>query len=1561
MTKCTISIPSPIAIGYILLLGMAFLLPVRHSDAQPYDMKILGRAEKKSNSNSLSGVEVKAKAGGSTVESATTSSNGKYSMDLEIGKKYTIEFHKSGYASKKVIVNTSNIPLEDQKIAEEEGGFEMAVNMTLFEKVKGMDESVLDKPIGKARYNEEKVKMEWNFSYTSKVKKELKKERKNAIRELEAKKKKYRKLMEKGGQAMEDRSYGQARDHYKEAAGIFPDKKKPKKKAEEAKKKLAEQKKKQERYEKLISAADKKFDEEAYKAAKSKYQKALEVFSDKEHPSERLDKIEGIIEQQKEKKQEYQKRIDEADQAFEDEAFEKAKTKYKEALDIFPDRSHPNDRLKTVKKRLKEKEKFNALVSEADQAFENEAYEKARKKYQEALGLWGDASHPKKRTEKIDQILKEKKEKQEKYDRLIGEADQAFEEKELEKARSKYKKAGAVFPEKEYPKKKLSEVKKLLGKQKEKKEKYKQVVDEADRFFGNEKYKKAKGKYQEALDIFSDKQYPKDRIAKAEKAIEKRKEKEKKRKRYKALINKADERLKNDKLKKARSKYEKALEVFPEKQYPQDQLKKVKERIADRKESKKKEQRYKERIASADEKFEAGEYKAAKKAYEEALNIFPNKSHPKKRVDLCEKKLAAAKEKKKKKGRYKELITKADEAFKGEQYKKARRNYKDALDIFPERSHPQSRLDEIKKRLAAQKEKGKKKERYQKTIKTADELFNKEQYGAAKKKYKAALELFPGKEHPQERIDKVNGILARKKKEERYQAAIQKADRHFAEQEWKKARDQYKKALGIFSDKTYPQKRLEKCKKHVAEQKKESEKDKRFDRLVSSGDKHFDQADYEKAIQKYRDALAIRSKAEHPQKRINEAERLIEKRKRKKEKKERYERLIADGDAAYDKEAYEKALTNYKKASGLMPGKSYPKERIDKIEKRLKESSEKAETEKAEKDKQREAEYQTLIDRADQRFQAEKYDAAKKDYRAALKIKPDEYHPKKRIEKIELILKKQKKNRGDRSGRTAQNNKKDQKEEDDEPYYGERIDDTEDVNFEKDMEELREEERRARQKQLKKEKERIAGSEEKRRKSAGEERRKRMEAIKEKEDARDQVRNKGKERYAEQTQELSEKKGEVKEWRNEYREEEKTSREVEKKYVNNLKEEHQKRIREQQEKFDKQTERMKKQKKEWVSERHERAEKGAKKRTERKKRIQARKAEQKEKNEAHQAAYEERVDQVREQKEERRKAHKDRVEEEQTSRQVEQKYVSNLKEEHQKKIREKQQAFDKKADRLTARKKELKEAHAERIDESATAREVEKKYVENLKEKRKEKLVEKQKAHDKRVEAVKERKKERKADHNERVRSHGEEIRKEKKAVREMKKELREKKTEQKEKHDERVEERKAQKDKIREWERDKRKEDDKLRSEEMGEIKDRKKGVQEFKESHATKKEENQEALRELKADHREEREAMRKEEMEELRGMNRDSVDLYKGRSDREDRPVKSELAEKYPQGVSEEKYKQGNKRIVRRIVVKGDRADDYHKSISKSGTYYFKNGRSISKEKWVRETENVETESD
>ncbi|NNC82183.1 MAG: hypothetical protein HKN79_01290, partial [Flavobacteriales bacterium] len=73
-----------------------------------------------------------------------------------------------------------------------------------------------------------------------------------------------------------------------------------------------------------------------------------------------------------------------------------------------------------------------------------------------------------------------------------------------------------------------------------------------------------------------------------------------------------------------------------------------------------------------------------------------------------------------------------------------------------------------------------------------------------------------------------------------------------------------------------------------------------------------------------------------------------------------------------------------------------------------------------------------------------------------------------------------------------------------------------------------------------------------------------------------------------------------------------------------------------------------------------------------------------------------------------------------------------------------------------------------------------------------------------------------------------------------------------------------------------------------------------------------------------------------------------------DRSIEEVQQELAESYPDGVTEETFSEGNRTITKRIVVKDGLGNEYRKvKHGWGGVFYFKNGTSITERVWNQET--------
>ena len=101
-----------------------------------------------------------------------TNKKGKCDFRLPLNQKYTIEVTCTGFVTKFLEVNTK-VP-DDKKAA-----YIFPFSIDIFEAVKGLDVSVLKKPIAKVNYSFSQDHFSYDFTYTDRINNELKKMYKN--------------------------------------------------------------------------------------------------------------------------------------------------------------------------------------------------------------------------------------------------------------------------------------------------------------------------------------------------------------------------------------------------------------------------------------------------------------------------------------------------------------------------------------------------------------------------------------------------------------------------------------------------------------------------------------------------------------------------------------------------------------------------------------------------------------------------------------------------------------------------------------------------------------------------------------------------------------------------------------------------------------------------------------------------------------------------------------------------------------------------------------------------------------------------------------------------------------------------------------------------------------------------------------------------------------------------------------------------------------------------------------------------------------------------------------
>jgi hypothetical protein len=815
---------------YLSFLFALFISLSFHAQDEPF-LELSGFVADADNGKKLDGVNINIIADG-TSESNFYTDGGKYYYQLKFGKNYMVVYSRTGYVTKKLNINTNGVPPEKQNKIKD-----LEIEMTLFEKIQGMDYSLLNQPIGKSAYNG-KDEIAWDFAYTSQMNQKIDAliaEYKKKKLQEEAKEQAYKEAMSNGDMALLKKDFPTAKSNYEKALSVKPGDEAATKKLETLK--AFEEKEKQ----KLAEAeAKKKAEEEAQRAkeeAEKEAQRQAELAKQKE--------LEAI-------NNKYKELITKADNAFNSTSYDEAILHYKSSLEVKPDEAYPKDKIAQAEAKKAElaakaeeqkklEEQYKTIIADADKKFFANELNEAKTTYQEASKVKPDEAYPKNQIKEIDNKLaqiaakeQEEKAKKDKYAQLVKDGDLAMNSQNYKEAKTSYQSALGLFANETYPKEKVLEIDKILA-EKAAKEKaaaeleanYNKLIAEGDKLFSANDLVKSKSSFQQALQLKPEEAYPKNKIEEIDAKLSELAVDEK----YNSLIKEADRLLASKNLEVAKQKYEEALTIKQE-DYPQSKIGEINaelEKLAQlEKEKAEQQKQYNDAIARADKSFAANNLEEAKSSYQEALEIFPKEAYPKQKIAEIEKimadQLAKSEAEKAINEKYNSLITQADESFENSEYQNSISKYKEALTVKPNESYPKSKINEIEslldemakeklaqeeaeaeaKRLAELEAKKKAEEEAKKAADLAakEEAAKKaaelEAQRKAEEEAKRAAELAANKASEQE---KQKALEAQKAK---YNKLVEEADNFFTEENYTSASDKYWKALEIFPDEQYP-------------------------------------------------------------------------------------------------------------------------------------------------------------------------------------------------------------------------------------------------------------------------------------------------------------------------------------------------------------------------------------------------------------------------------------------------------------------------------------------------------------------------------------------------------------------------------------------------------------------------------------------------------------------------------------------------------------------------------------------------------------------------------------
>ncbi|MBN1115865.1 MAG: hypothetical protein JXA77_01575 [Bacteroidales bacterium] len=683
-----------------------------------------------------------------------------------------------------------------------------------------------------------------------------------------------------------------------------------------------------------------------------------------------LQKLEQEKQDQERKDKEYSDAMAKGQSALQKGQFAEAEDFFRQALAIKPTEAEPRQSIGEAQRLAAQKKqqeldaqqaeierKYNEAIQKADGLLAQNQFDASVAAYQDAMKIKPSDVYASEQIIKAQNLkVQMEKEKQsvieQAYTQALADGDSKKLSQDFEGAIASYQQALLSKPGDAVAQSRVTEAQKLLADQQlkfkeesENRANYNQFVQEGDGLLKSEEYEQSRAKYQAALNLYPQESYPKNQVAKIDNILSKLETEAE----YNKMVSEADLKFNQQDFNGAKTIYTSLVAAYPEKSYPKQKLNEI-SNLETNMARDQRQAEFDQLVADAEVAADQGEYDRAKNLLNKASAVIPESPYPQKRINEINA-LIDQLARDKKMGKYNELISQADGLFNQEQYNEAKTIYKQAQTENPESTYPQQKINEINQKIS-NKARLDIESQYNTAIAEADNYFNQQNYDAARASYQKASSILPEQTYPQTRINEINSILANAVKTERdkletqskYDQHITLADKFFNEKSYMQARDEYSRALGVFSDKDYPRTQIDKIESILADQQA-------------------------------RDAQAL-------------------------ETLHKYKEAVEKADNLFKARTYSESKNYYNQALGFKPGDVHSSSQIKRIDDILAQQN-------ADKEKNAavETKYNELISNADSKFSANDYTNARKSYYAALEVKPNEEYPRERIKIIDNKIK----------------------------------------------------------------------------------------------------------------------------------------------------------------------------------------------------------------------------------------------------------------------------------------------------------------------------------------------------------------------------------------------------------------------------------------------------------------------------------------------------------------------------------------------------------------------------
>lgn len=729
----------------------------------------------------------------------------------------------------------------------------------------------------------------------------------------------YNDAMIAGNQFFQSGDFENAKLEYTKASRVKPAEQEPKDKLAAVEQALANQKQTDAQFAAFVKEGDSRLASKRWNEALKAFQNALALKNDETVKTKiaicesEIAKIQGLEDQ-------FNQYVSAGDNYFSEFDWTNAKTAYQSALQIKSDK-YLTEKIKEIDANLEKEEnlekQYQNIIAQADNQLKLKKYIDAQVSFETALGLKPDAAYPQEKLTEIANYLKDQQELLEKsYNEAMADGNNFMQAEDFFNAKASFTKASSIKPKEQEPKDKLADVEQAIARQKQTETQFATYVKEGDAKFAAQRWNEALTLYQNALELKSNEETIKTKVAACQTEIAKIAALENQ---YNQHIADGDAYFSAKDWNNAKTSYQKAIAIKSDRTLT-DKIKEIDAHLLQEADA---EKQYQAFIATADAKVAEQQWKLAADNYRNALNLKPEDEYATERLNHAEEQMRLEQELETK---YQTFVSQGDLAMQQNSLNEAKTAYQSALTIKPDAEYPQSQLAVIEMK---QQDFAKRRENYDKLLANAETAVSQQAWQKAKSDCSQALQLFPEENRPQELMRTIDEAIAQIEATNKlYNETIAHADAALSQQNREIALQQYQKASEIKPEEDYPKNKIKEINDAIVAAENR-EKEQQYNTFIDDANALIAKKIYKEAVSKLEQALEIKPNDEFATNKLNETKATIQ---RLADIEENYAKYIKDGDAQFNSKNYEDALDSYTQASKLKPEETYPKEQITKAQ-----------------------------------------------------------------------------------------------------------------------------------------------------------------------------------------------------------------------------------------------------------------------------------------------------------------------------------------------------------------------------------------------------------------------------------------------------------------------------------------------------------------------------------------------------------------------------------------------------------------------------------------------------